>query len=565
MIDFSACTHLREGARLVYPDVTSSAIPGPPPGAAARIYPYPTRATANFVNPHFVGWLSSRHPDLWAEVREYWYPPVTPALIADQVYKYDGPDLPRPPTVAADVADALVWEDFTSLGRVEPLGSIYEVRLPPRSFAGFPSCLWTATRRVAAAYCTGAAAFADALASGVATHVWCLLGRAAVQRCDVPVKNRLIVAPDTAFHLTTMRFMQPLNDLWTDNHAALPIGVGSSIFRGGLDATLAYLRPPGEPEPRLYFACDVSRWDGTMWGFLFDLIARIRLACLQTHQTREGAHWWRALVMNAYAHVKVGDFLTPSGQVIQRTHGMPSGWGGTAHDNSIGHVWVIRYIIASLLQRLSDSSTACAAAVARHGGLLAATRTMRCKAMGDDLMFSIPLSLAAFITVADVMAEYVALGMHVKAGSVARSTDVVDLPWCSRFPTRLENGLLVPWRSTISTLTRLAYPKAPVSAGAEGLALTGGAAASHYLEAYCNPRTRDLLEEFINDCGLHDIELRFSSDVLRKLAVRGTTPPTRFPTRAFAACLMTGLPESEALAVTARQTGEGRAAPAAAA
>lgn len=463
-------------------------------------YPYGANIALPQRNDAFLQFLYEKYPHMYTEVVKCWYPPVTPALILEQARKYDQPEILPSDRVADEVVTSWWRETFMPDVPIRP-ATREEIRIVRDSAAGFPSCLFYSNRGEAYdAFKTVMYSYARKWINGVQEAYWCAYGRGSVLEREGETKNRLVACPDTTFHALAQTFMQPLNDYLSYFKRGFS-AVGSSIYYNGLSATYNYLLPrqsenhlPG----RCYFSLDVSRWDGSFPAFLMDKVRDLRADSMTFTSGPFTRNEWRELVKNMYEHVKCGSLLFPTGQRIKRERGMPSGWAGTSHDNSLAHVWLFYYSLLVALRRTSEGLPASLRRI-KDTDVRTLSNQFRITVMGDDLLGSCPADAKEWLEAGAVTDVYKELGFLIKAGSFAVHEELSQLRWCSRFGRQLPNGKWVVYRPPVEALARIAFPRWEVPFGEAGLPYTLAACIGHYIENVHNAVVREVLEGFVKE------------------------------------------------------------------
>jgi hypothetical protein len=464
--------------------------------------PFHARSNSSSEHKPFTDWLYTFFPAHYAEVCKQWYGDVTPSLVLEQVRKYDTPDPPLPDKDVESRTDKMFYTHVTSRISCDVIDDPYQLRIIRTSHPGYPSNIVYSNRGQAADYCAqNLRSYEDAYINSPLSHMWIGLSRGAVSKRTDEVKTRLVACPDTPFHISAMKFMQPSNAA-LQSLTDTPSSIGRSIFNQGYDKLAQRLLERTNGEARRLGCIDVSRWDGSLQSTLQWKICEARIKMLNTASSPRSATWWGRFIRACYANVIQGAFLFPNGQLFYRTHGQPSGWAGTAHDNTFCHTYLLWYILLTIFKRLRQEDATFTAYL--HNTFPNLTdediiwEHIRIQIMGDDTMYSMPASLATYLTQTRIIAEYLKLGYKIKPGSAFESDRIQDLAWCNRQMKLLPIGVYVPWKPTSQSLSQISYPRFNTEVASEDDFNTLYAAIiGHYVENFFNVELREMLERYI--------------------------------------------------------------------
>jgi hypothetical protein len=407
-----------------------------------RQTPSPPRAIKPMYSKVAGAWFANFAPGFIGVVKDLWNGPLSPSFTFSDTLKYTGDSVPTDELddeVVKEV-DGFFYKSFENIPSVKPLSSLDDVRLPSKSNPGFPAMFYASNRKSALERILDAGSYIRDILSGGLQHFWVVLGRSARTSRDV-VKARAVLCPDTSFHSVASMLIQPSNDVLTQHNEDLPIAVGASIFNGGPDKMAKYLM--ADSEDRVYFSIDVSRYDSTFPRWLYDRVIGLRLMLLDFVNTLFSASTWTKLLRIIYENVISGPIIL-SNYVLKRQHGMPSGWGGTAHDDSIGHFWLFLYGAATIVKSKFGADA-----------ITDFFRSVRLKISGDDLVGSVSTRFRPIFD--SLISSYRKVGFTVKEENFCVSDDLEGLTWCKR-TFRRYGGRWVFWRPVSDFVSSLFYP-----------------------------------------------------------------------------------------------------------
>lgn len=153
--------------------------------------------------------------------------------------------------------------------------------------------------------------------------------------------HRCFIIGSTEFFFNKARlnqaFNRSLSGIW---YSQLPIKVGIDFTRGGFVQFIRNMIP--SPEWDLCLSGDLTKWDARMALPLFFIALCIRYHCwdkkgMTTDEwfDRQVYYYWQTI--QSY-------IITPSGQVVLKLLGNPSGDGNTTYDNCLGHLPIVNYV-----------------------------------------------------------------------------------------------------------------------------------------------------------------------------------------------------------------------------
>lgn len=149
---------------------------------------------------------------------------------------------------------------------------------------------------------------------------------------------RGFTCPPVDFFASKARMCQHFNELshqWAYNLTTMQ-RCGVALQHGGFNWLMSQMEGMTVGEG------DCNKWDGPLSKHLFDVCIQVRYNCWDKKGMAVG-EWWQR--MRYYYNQTVNSYiLLPSGQVIRKFIGNPSGDVNTTMDNCIMHMFVICYV-----------------------------------------------------------------------------------------------------------------------------------------------------------------------------------------------------------------------------
>lgn len=168
--------------------------------------------------------------------------------------------------------------------------------------------------------------------------------------------------------------------------------VGYVLQRGGFSRLLARHDRPG----CFVGEGDATKYDSNMADWLFyDIVLPVRYTCWDK-EGMSSEEWWQRQMK--YYEEKVHSYiLLPSGQVVLKHTGNPSGQDSTTDDNGIVHVFILCYTWRTLFNRsLYEDRDIC-----------------RLDLYSDDHIFSVPDEFGRFASYEERAAVYILFGIEL--------------------------------------------------------------------------------------------------------------------------------------------------------
>lgn len=415
--------------------------------------------------------FATHSPSFAEQSTKYWCGPLSPALTIDNAIKWTGPEVPFSALnpKLTELVDEKFMSTFSHLESVKPLESVWDVRIPSNTSPGVPGTSYGRTKTDTLESFTNVAAYVGVLMAGKLKHVFTTFARAA-RSLRSKVKARAVVCPDAAFHVVSGVAIQPVNDLLSRTNESHPIAIGSSIVNQGAHKIATYL--DAENPDRTFVTVDVSDWDANMFGWLFSRIIALRYSLLNLSGSSffsiVSPRQWYKFLCRIYHHVTHDDITLGIGRTLKRSHGMTSGFIGTGHDDSLGHLWAFLYALCLAVYTLYGMNA-----------VLLVLVSLRIKVAGDDLVASYRKDFV--VTEEQLQHAYSTMGMVVGAGKVACSVTLEGLSWCSKTFRRF-GSFWVFWRHPRDLVNCLLYPEWRVGTLTYALSRMYAATISFFIE-----------------------------------------------------------------------------------
>lgn len=474
-----------------------------------------------------VCWFGRYMPRLLNTAKRYWNSPISPLKVSEEVDKCGSdPEASDPDDVETGLLREFLSDEIAKMHPLPTLDHTSEVPLKNVGHPGFPACLLYPDKESASRSVVDDQLMVGRWLTGKVRHVWMTLARSA-RTCRDVWKSRSVANPCVTFQMIAGLFMKPSNDAIKEARHRTPFGIGTSIIKRGAALIAQYLNsaddaavdeanfllnaelPPvtetqeevdseveiveldgtsvvvnggagshgdGRSSRRRYGFIDVSGFDRNFRSWMYMFLRQCRkVLCIFNFSLMPHAGWMN-LIDNIYDEVESGDLIDVDGTVVSGRIKMPSGWLGTASDDTIGHFLLfVLAIITWLRERGVSLST-----------IRKVVRSIRVKFCGDDGVFAVPSELGIRMREEDFIAQYRARGFKVKRSACKVQDRLTGLTWCKKIFVKTRTGVYVFWRSVVDFATSMMYPDFRDQKGDSGLETFLHAAISWKIENFYN-------------------------------------------------------------------------------